>query len=222
MKRVQRPALEPDGIVRTALDVLDEVGLDELSMRRLADALGVQNPALYWHVRNKQELLDRMAHVLLTEGFALAEAEGPEPRSWKKKLERFARALRDALRSRKDGARLVAAADMSQPDSAFLVRIEALVPALVADGFRTVDAFGSVLTLIHYTIGATLEEQSDPRGGEPAIPSEGISPAFAAVKAAMEREMAGRSRVDARFELGISLIIDGLQARRVRAKSDAR
>jgi TetR/AcrR family transcriptional regulator, tetracycline repressor protein len=203
--------LEPHGIVRAALGVLDEVGLDELSMRRLAEALGVQNPALYWHVQNKQELLDRMAQVLLTEGLAAVEAAMPQPRSWSKKLELFARALRDAMCSRKDGARLIAVANLSQPGSALLIRIDALVAVLMSEGFRAGDALRGVLTVIHYTLGATLEQQSDPRGGEPTMQPDASLPTLTALAKVRDKE--GLSRVDARFEFGVELIVEGLRAR---------
>jgi TetR/AcrR family tetracycline transcriptional repressor len=211
VKRPLRPALELDVIVQTALDVLDEVGLDELSMRRLAEALGVQNPALYWHVRNKQELLDRMAQALLAQGLAAMDAGLPKPRSWTKKVEQFAHGLRRAMLGRKDGARLIAVANLSQPDSALLIRIDALVAALVAKGFRANDALKGVLAVVHYTLGATLEEQSDPRGGDPSMAPDASLPTLAALAKVPERE--GLSRVDARFEFGVNLILQGLRAR---------
>jgi len=48
-------------IVRAALTLLDEVGLEGLTMRRLATALKIQAPSLYWHFPKKQALLDGMA-----------------------------------------------------------------------------------------------------------------------------------------------------------------
>jgi len=211
VKRARRPNLEPGIIVDAALDVLDEVGLDELSMRRLAEALGVQNPALYWHVQNKQELFDRMAQVVLAKGLASAEAATPAPRAWKKKVERFARGLRGAMHSRRDGARLIAAANLAQPGSALLIRMDALVAVLIAEGLPPLDALKGVLAVIHYTLGATLEEQSDPRRGDPAMPVDASLPTLAALaELPNAREL---SRVDARFEFGIELIVQGLRSR---------
>ncbi len=51
-------------IVRAALTLLDEVGLEGLTMRRLATALKIQAPSLYWHFPNKQALLDGMADAI--------------------------------------------------------------------------------------------------------------------------------------------------------------
>ena len=57
--------LQRDAVIRTALDLLDEVGIDGLSTRRLAERLGVQSPALYWHFKNKRALLDAMAKAMM-------------------------------------------------------------------------------------------------------------------------------------------------------------
>ena len=48
--------LSRETVIRAALDLLNEVGVDGLSTRRLAERLGVQQPALYWHFKNKREL----------------------------------------------------------------------------------------------------------------------------------------------------------------------
>ena len=53
-------ALDRAQVVTAAIELLDEVGLDGLTLRRLAQELGVQAPALYWHFKDKQELLDQM------------------------------------------------------------------------------------------------------------------------------------------------------------------
>src|SRR4051812_8864236 len=63
-------ALQRETVVREALALLDEVGLEGLTMRRLAARLGVQNPALYWHFKNKQALLNLMAATLLADARA--------------------------------------------------------------------------------------------------------------------------------------------------------
>src|SRR3954463_15772817 len=48
-------------IARAGLRLLNEVGLNGLTLRLIAEELGVKAPALYWHMKNKQELLDEMA-----------------------------------------------------------------------------------------------------------------------------------------------------------------
>lgn len=55
------PKLDKKLVVDTALRLLNEVGLDGLTLRAIAKELNVQAPALYWHFKNKQALLDEMA-----------------------------------------------------------------------------------------------------------------------------------------------------------------
>lgn len=58
-------AIEREKILDVALDLLNEVGLDQFSTRRLAERLGVQQPALYWHFKNKSTLLDALNGEML-------------------------------------------------------------------------------------------------------------------------------------------------------------
>src|SRR6266511_3619466 len=64
------PAREPltkERILRAAVALADEVGVESLSMRRLAQELGVVPMALYKHVANKDQLLDGMVDVIVGE-----------------------------------------------------------------------------------------------------------------------------------------------------------
>ena len=59
--------LQADVVIRAGLDLLNEVGADGLTTRKLAERLGVQQPALYWHFKNKRALLDRLGEAMLSE-----------------------------------------------------------------------------------------------------------------------------------------------------------
>jgi AcrR family transcriptional regulator len=58
--------LQRETVARAALQLVDEVGLDGLTTRRLATSLNIQSPTLYWHFTNKQELVNCMAEVMVT------------------------------------------------------------------------------------------------------------------------------------------------------------
>ena len=58
--------LQREAVIRTALELLNDVGMEGLTTRRLAERLGVQQPALYWHFKNKRALLDALAEAMLT------------------------------------------------------------------------------------------------------------------------------------------------------------
>ncbi|KUN18487.1 TetR family transcriptional regulator [Streptomyces corchorusii] len=144
-----------EGYIRAALELLDEVGLNGLTLRRLGDRLGVQGPALYAHFRSKQELLDQMAEAMLDDELArLDEAEYDEWSAW---LSERARVIRRALLSYRDGARLHAG---SRPTdgSAMLP----LIKPLVAAGFSEQDAVQAVLSVSRYTLGCAIDEQQRP------------------------------------------------------------
>lgn len=64
-------------VVDTALRLLNEVGLDGLTLRGIAKELNVQAPALYWHFKNKQELLDEMATEMVRRMAGSLEGAGP-------------------------------------------------------------------------------------------------------------------------------------------------
>lgn len=59
--------ISQEAIVRAAIDILNRDGLEKLSMRALAAVLGVKAPALYWHIKNKQDLIDQIAERMSTE-----------------------------------------------------------------------------------------------------------------------------------------------------------
>src|SRR5512146_2972102 len=94
-------ALSREDVLAGALGLLDEVGLDGLTMRRLADALDVQAGAIYYHFKDKQELLDAMSDALL--GGVLAP---PLAGGWDEVLAEISRRLVARMTSHRDAARL--------------------------------------------------------------------------------------------------------------------
>lgn len=179
-------ALQPETMIREALAQLDEGGLEQLTIRRLAERLGVQNPALYWHFKDKQALLNAMAARLLDDAF---DGYAPGSRGWEDSLRDLARRLRRGLLSHRDGARLIAGAALT--DSALHRAQSTARSALVAAGFKPAEALAATVTLLDYTLGASFEEQAEP--DEPG--ATGSS--------------ARRSRG---FENGVALILAGVAA----------
>src|SRR5215472_17410485 len=99
-----REALDRERVVRVALALLDEVGLRDLNMRRLAERLGVMAPALYWYVRNKDELLGLLADAISAE-MPLADPNRP----WRTEIEALARGARRVAHAHRDAARILVA-----------------------------------------------------------------------------------------------------------------
>lgn len=87
-----RPRLNRDRVVRAAVEVADAGGFDALSMRKLAEQLGVVPMALYKHVADKDELLDLMIDLVF------AEVTVPTDGGWRAAMRDRAMAMRAALR----------------------------------------------------------------------------------------------------------------------------
>ena len=96
--------LSRETVIRAALDLLNEVGVDGLSTRRLAERLGVQQPALYWHFKNKRELLDALSRQMLVERHTRGIPQPGE--HWRTFLHDNAMSFRRGLLAYRDGARI--------------------------------------------------------------------------------------------------------------------
>lgn len=78
----KRQPLSPERIYRTALALIEENGVDDLSMRKLAGALGVDAMSIYHHVANKQALLQGVFQTVQEE----LSLPDPMPADWKAAL----------------------------------------------------------------------------------------------------------------------------------------
>src|SRR5882724_2130797 len=102
-RRPKRRALDQPQVVRAALALLDEEGLDALTMRRLSERLGVKAASLYRHVRNKEELLQLLADEINGE-IPLVRSTG----HWRATVREMARNVRNGLLAHRDAAQLLA------------------------------------------------------------------------------------------------------------------
>lgn len=145
-------AINADQIVQTALQLLDQVGLDGLTMRRLADNLGIKAASLYWHVQDKDELIVLLANALC------GSLKAPDPAlSWREQLARFADEYRQTLLSHRDAARVML---LSGPPSGAnrLDLVEMLLGMLLKAGFSAKDAAFSSFLLNDYVTTFVMEE----------------------------------------------------------------
>src|SRR4051812_18787229 len=92
--------LERTQVVAEALMLLDEVGYNGLTLRKLADRLHVKAAALYWHFENKQDLIDSMASTIILRSFEQSQAPS---QNWRDVLGWVARTNYQALMSHRDG-----------------------------------------------------------------------------------------------------------------------
>ncbi len=144
-------------IVAAALDVLDETGLDGLTVRVVADRLGVRAPALYWHFGSKQDLVDEMATEIWRQVIAGIKAL-PADVQWDEAMTEFGRITRQALLSRRDGAKMVSGTYMT--DVSLLREQEAGLASMLAQGFTVATATQAYQLLYSFIIGFCIEEQA--------------------------------------------------------------
>ncbi|MGF6349921.1 tetracycline resistance transcriptional repressor TetR [Variovorax sp. W2I14] len=206
--------LDSETILEAALALLDEVGMDKLSTRLLAERLGVQQPALYWHFKNKRALLDAMNGQILRRAH---ERRLPlEGESWEDFLRENARSFRRALLARRDGARLHAG---TEPDPGDLEMVEAQLAAVVSRGMAATDAMALMIALGRYTVGCVLEEQAAP---DDAPARQQTLDAAAASRPLLAEAFASYRKAgpDAMFDIGVDLMIEGAKARLANRESE--
>jgi len=149
--------LTKTAIVQAALDLLDEAGMDGLTVRALASRLGVQAPALYWHVRGKQALLDEMA-TLIWRRIGDVMAALPADVSWRELLTTYAMTVRHGLLGHRDGAKAFSGTTLTDPD--VVRRQEGTFERLTRQRFTLRNSALALVLLHDFTIGFCVEEQA--------------------------------------------------------------
>lgn len=193
-------------ILDTALELLNEAGVDALSTRAIAQRLGVQQPALYWHFKNKQALLDAINGEILARA---EDARGPrEGETWQDFLRRNGRAFRAALLRYRDGARVHAGTEADPGD---LAHVETQVAFLVAAGFTPGQAMQLFVAISRYVVGCVLEEQASPIAGsaEQARLDEAARAYPRLAEAVAYYRASGHEGL---FERGLELMVRGAEA----------
>jgi TetR/AcrR family tetracycline transcriptional repressor len=130
-----RRQLTPETVVGRALVLADSGGLERVTVRRLAKDLGVTPMALYWHFRNKDELLDAMM------GRIFAEVDPPaavDSSTWVEQFRALMQSLAGALREHPGVAPLFATRTNSSESS--LRFIEVALDVLRRGGFSPTEA----------------------------------------------------------------------------------
>ena len=117
-------------IVQAALDLLDEKGIDAVTVRAVATRLGVKAPALYWHVENKQTLLDEMGTEIQRR--VINRLRDQPMQAWPDSVAAYARVLRREYLAHRDGARTFSGTRLTDPE--VLRAQEPWLEQLVASG----------------------------------------------------------------------------------------
>jgi AcrR family transcriptional regulator len=147
-------------LVTEALGLVQEEGLDALSMRRLADRLNVKAASLYWHVRDRRELLELLAESIL------GRVAAPRAGAWRPTVVGTGAALRAVVASQRDANRILLEVPDSLTGSATHL---ALKRQLEAAGLPTAEASEVALMAMVHVIASSAPVQ------EPAVDAGSIA-----------------------------------------------
>jgi AcrR family transcriptional regulator len=210
-KRARQP-LSQDRILKTAMRLADKTGVEALSMRKLAGALGVEAMSLYKHVADKDAVLDGLVDLIVREiGMPLAAT------GWRTAMRHHATATRQVcLRHR------WAAALMERRGAQTPIRLryaDAILGLLRAAGFAAPMAYRAFLLIDSYLYGFIMQESNWPSDeGEMAqlaafvtSPQAGYPALVEAMDYVMRANPHSSGFYDAEFEHGLDLILDGLE-----------
>ncbi|WMJ69651.1 TetR/AcrR family transcriptional regulator C-terminal domain-containing protein [Stenotrophomonas sp. 24(2023)] len=202
-----RRSIGRDNIVAAAFKILDEDGLDGLTLRKVACSLCIRAPSLYWHFKSKQALIDAMADAMVSEVAVAIPAGQP----WRQTLLQIAREFRQAFKAHRDGARVYAGTFLATEN---VLRVgEASITALVGAGASIRFAATTSMDLVYYAMGFVIEEQAWPGDGS----MEALGEAFMALAEARfpqcwaARDTWSETDFDGRFEQGLGLMLDGIE-----------
>jgi AcrR family transcriptional regulator len=208
-------------VVAAALELLDDKGIDGVTVRALAERLEVRAPALYWHLRNKQELLDEMGTTVLRR---IADALPVPGSDWRENLATYAHVLRNEYLRHRDGARTFSGTRVSDPE--VVVRIkEPLYQGWTKAGLTLKEADDALDVVVAFVVGFVIEEQerlqsadTDPARYSLAERDAGLGENAPLIKEAGHL----RGEGDQRFERHLGIVLDGLAARRLRGDPPTR
>ncbi|MDP9168780.1 MAG: TetR family transcriptional regulator [Actinomycetota bacterium] len=186
-------------VVDKATQLLDDYGIADLTMRRLARELSVTPGALYWHFADKQALLGAVADRILERAVPAAAHDG-----WADGIHAICTGLREALLSTTDGAELVSASFAAGKSERMAEVLGGLTAATVAAGIDPANADLAARTVLYYVLGFTADEQSRLQ--------------WDAAGALSEQQSVLTVDANARFAFGLRLLVTGVaHARAARA-----
>lgn len=197
--------LSRDDVLWAALELLNEVGIDALSTRRLAERLGVQSPTLYWHFKSKAQLLEAMSEAIMVRHHL---PNAPQPgQAWQDWFVANAASHRRSLLAYRDGARLHAG---TRPRGALQFKaIETKLRLLQDAGIAPEDGIAMMLAISRFVVGWVLEEQAMAPGNE----LQGDAPPASDYPLTAEGwQRFAREDADEMFERQVRLFVAGAQA----------
>ena len=206
----RRPQLTRQRVMTVAIELADRDGIDSISMRKLAQELGVEAMSLYTHVRNKEDLLDGMVDAVIGQIPISADGAG-----WKASLRQMALAARTVVLRHPWAARTIET--RSAPGPAALRYINAVLGIFREGGFSIAQAHHGLHILGSRALGFTQDLFDDSGDLDPETAARLADALGATHPYVVEMALAvthsgalGACDDDAEFEFALDLILDGL------------
>ena len=152
-----RERTTPEAIVATAVAIIDNEGLEALTVRRLASELGVAPMTVYSYVRGKEEILDLVVDRVAAD-IVVPPAEG----DWRERARELGHSLRAALLAHPDGARLISERPITSPNAFRL--FDAGLGIFRSAGFGDHDAVAAYFAFGNYVMGCAAQDTAALRG----------------------------------------------------------
>lgn len=217
----RRAQLTRERVVGAGIQLADRDGIESISMRRLAQELGVEAMSLYTHVRNKEDLLDGMVDAVIgeipTPGAAAPAATTTSAggADWKTALRQMSLAARTVVLSHPWAPRLIES--RTTPGPATMRYINTVLGLLREGGFTIAQAHHAIHILGSRALGFTHELFDDSGDLDPETAASIASELGATLPYVAEMTLAvahggslGRCDDDLEFEFALDLILDGL------------
>lgn len=221
-----RAPLSRDRVLRAAVRIADDAGLGALTMRRLAEVLGAEAMSLYYHVANKDEVLDGIADVVAREINEAVDAleVGSEGARWKDAVRRRILTARQVLLRHPWAPSVLETRAAMSPE---ILRYHDRLLGLMRDGGFSYDLGHHALHALGSRALGFSQELFDPGDGA-AAPEDlaGLAeqlPHLAGMLAEIAHDDSGSTLGwcddQAEFEFGLDLVLDGLDRLRDRSGS---
>lgn len=237
--REQRSTLTRAQIVAEALRLLDTEGSEALSMRKLAAALGVGATSLYWHVANRDELIELVVNEVYgeleapetpeeaaTHGAAGADGTVRVP-DWREATRRFAHSARKAVLGHRWVVSELGHVVAAYPGPNLARATERMLAVFEAAGFPLPEAEQALNTVSSYVIGISMGEaawrtwvdrtgQSEEEWHDQAMrDAEALATDHERLRSTMASyaDRSPQQAMDDDFEYGLERVLDGLQSR---------
>ncbi len=205
----RRGGVTADDVVAAAIDIADREGVDALTIRRVAEACGLSPMGLYRHVRDKDDLLDRVVDAVVGPGLRDLQASGP----WDQQVADLLRYVRRLLLDHPGVAVLCVLRPTPVVGVArFYAR---MLAALAEGGFTGTDAVHAFDTLLMFTFGSVLWEIPRTTDTRERLVAVAIGDEAATQIIERANELSQRDPAEY-FEAGLNTILDGLRASRRR------